>query len=148
MLLNNCKQNITSLTLLVGMTVVSLFYVQTWKFMYIHSGWSLAWILIKEWVKVHMHRKYMGWYISSTYKSWHLIFSLINVVSLPYGSRERHNEKISITNLSENINQKFQNSVITCVKTFIYWVAKSKFLYLIQATKWNKVYAISKPLCH
>ena len=39
---------------LVDMTKISLFYVQTWKFIYIiiHNGWSLAWIFMKERVKL------------------------------------------------------------------------------------------------
>ena len=41
--------------------VISLFYVQTWKFIYIiiHSGWSLAWIFMKERVKGAL--QYMRW---------------------------------------------------------------------------------------
>ena len=35
--------------------VISLFYVHTWNIIYIiiHSGWSLAWIFMKEMVKCH-----------------------------------------------------------------------------------------------
>ena len=59
-ILSNSKQNITPLSLLVGTAVVdltwqviSLFYLTTWKFIYIiiQSGWSLAWIFMKERVR-------------------------------------------------------------------------------------------------
>ena len=56
--------------------MISLLYVPTWKFIYIiiHSGWSLAWIFMKERVKFWISNKESSIWISGlTYHSYQKI---------------------------------------------------------------------------
>ena len=70
--------------------VISLFHVQTWKFIYIiiHSGWSLAWIFMKERVK-WICRRCSGQYLFAI-SSWSVktsyLISLVVVFSDEVGA--------------------------------------------------------------
>ena len=63
--------------------VIALFYEQTCMFIYtiIYSGWSLAWIFMREWVKLYIHVKCTKYKTHVTLTKFHIFYNYCHCAS-------------------------------------------------------------------